>query len=435
MERISVIGLGKLGACYAAFYAERGFTVIGTDKDSKKVALLKKGRAPVSEPSLQEIITKERKRIAVANTTEEAVLKSDVTFVIVPTPSQKNGAFSLAPTLTAMKEIGRAIKKKKKYHLVVLVSTVLPEDSRTAIIPALEKASGKKCGVDFGYCYSPSLIAIGEIIKNLRKPDFIFIGAFDKKSGDLLEKVYRQAQPNVPYEHMSIESAELAKISLNSYVTMKITFANLLGEISDTLPFADVDEITNAIGKDTRIGARYLKSGLGYGGPCFPRDNFAFSYMAARRNITTPLAIHTHTINEGGPKRLAARIKAIAKGKKHSVGVIGIGYKPNTSVVQDSHAVKIVEELFSGVHPVMIFDFLGFDEAEKIFRKRATYASSLEELLDKNSILLLSHPEPRLQDLPARMGNLIGKILIDPWGMFEKEAFPEGIQYVPLGRK
>src|SRR5205823_399946 len=153
-----------------------------------------------------------------------------------------------------------------------LTSTVLPGSTRYGLLPVLEGASGKRCGRDFGLCYSPEFIALGTVIKDFLRPDFLLIGESDSAAGDQLQDLYRdvcETQP--PVARMSWVNAELTKIAVNTYVTMKITFANSLAMLCQRLPGGDIDAVTSALGLDSRIGPRYLKAGLGYGGPCFPR--------------------------------------------------------------------------------------------------------------------------------------------------------------------
>ena len=149
------------------------------------------------------------------------------------------------------------------------------------MLPILERESGKKAGKDFGLCYSPEFIALGSIIRDFLNPDFTLLGEFDERCGAHLEEVYKRVMgPDTPCARMSLENAELTKISVNTYVTTKITFANMLAEMCEKLPGGNVDVVTNALGLDSRIGRKYLTGSIGYGGPCFPRDNVALSFMA-----------------------------------------------------------------------------------------------------------------------------------------------------------
>src|SRR5262249_44043123 len=204
----------------------------------------------------------------------------------------------------AFGRIGAALAAKSGYHLVVLVSTVLPGSTRR-LASLLERASGKTCGADFGVCYSPQFIALGSVIRDFLHPEFTLIGEFDDRSGQMLQAAFTDVLPDrPPSRRMSLENAELAKIALNTYVTMKITFANQLAAVSDRLPQGDVDTVTATIGLDVRIGPKYLKGGLGYGGPCFPRDNLAFGAMARELGANPDLWETIDRINRSIPSGL-----------------------------------------------------------------------------------------------------------------------------------
>lgn len=436
-KKLSVIGLGKLGACYAAFYASKGFNVLGYDINGENVRLLNEGLAPVKEPGLSELIRNNKELISATTDLGRLLTETDLTFMILPTPSRKDGLFSVEYILSVAKAIGPHLNKKNKYHVFVLVSTVLPGDSDNHIIPAFEKHSKKKHGKDFGYAYSPSLIAIGDILNNLENPDFVFLGTHDDRSEVALAEIYENIyNKERPIEHMNIESAELAKISLNSYVTMKITFANILGELCSKLPHADVDEITTTLGKDRRIGKAYLRSGLGYGGTCFPRDNFAFSAMARRLGVATPIALVTHNLNNDIWKKTLSLIHKHAIKQKDIIGVLGISYKPNTTLSEESQARFITENLVSLRYKVILFEPLGHHDAEKILGKKVVYSENLENVIKKSRVIFISNNDKLFKNIPEILKNSKNKkTLIDPWGMFTQKDFSKNIKYISPGRK
>ena len=182
-------------------------------------------------------------------------------------------------------------KQRKPYHLFVITSTVSPGTREENIIPLIEAMSGKKLSIDFGVCYTPEFVALGSVINDSLNPDMVLIGESDRRAGDGVEHIYAQVCENKPYiARMSIISAEVMKLSLNSYVTMKISFANTLASLCERIPGADVDAITNALGADKRISPYYLKGGLSFGGPCFPRDNRLLAYTARQAGLEAPLA-------------------------------------------------------------------------------------------------------------------------------------------------
>ena len=204
-----------------------------------------------------------------------------------------------------MDEVGAGAGEEAGYHLVVVHSTTMPGSVGGPIRQRLERASGRKVGPQIGLCYNPEFIALGDVINGLLHPDFILIGESDKKAGDILEGIYRKVVgPQANVARMNFVNAELTKISVNTYVTMKISFANMLGEICDRLEGADVSVVADAIGRDTRIGKKYLKPAVGYGGPCFPRDTIAFGRVAHLVGSTADLALSTDTINRRQIARL-----------------------------------------------------------------------------------------------------------------------------------
>ena len=316
LPRVSVVGLGKLGAPLAAVLASRGFTVIGLDVSKTLVDALNAGKMPIVEPQLNELIAANRQRLSATMDADEAVEKSDASFVIVPTPSDSTGFFSNRFVLQAMESLGKALRNKKGYHMVVITSTVMPGTTGGEIKAALEAASGRKVGPDLGLCYNPEFIALGSVVRDMLFPDSILIGESDPKAGDMLQTIYLQMCENKPpVQRMNFINAELTKISVNTYVTTKISYANMLADICDRLPGADVDAVTKALGADTRIGPKYLKGAMGYGGPCFPRDNVAFAALARKIGARADVAEATDRINNYQVDRLTGAGREVRQGR------------------------------------------------------------------------------------------------------------------------
>ena len=206
----SVIGLGKLGASMAACFAGADIKTIGVDINPASVEAVNAGLAPVEETGLAQYIAENKQNLSATLSYDDAVAATDATFVIVPTPSEAHGGFSLAYAKEAFAKIGRALAKKDGYHIVVMTSTVLPGGTEFGLLPILEQESGKKCGPDFGLCYSPEFIALGSVIKDFLSPDFVLIGEVDDRSGAALEAFYQQVCiNNPPAARMSIANAEL----------------------------------------------------------------------------------------------------------------------------------------------------------------------------------------------------------------------------------
>jgi len=431
-NKISVIGLGKLGSPIVASIASRGFQVIGVDVNNFFVESLNKALAPVVEPNLQDMINKYSENISATLNYSEAINNSSITFVIVPTPSIESGGFSTEFAQQAFTEIGRVIATKNDYHLVVLTSTVLPGATENDIIPAIEKASGKKCNVDFGICYNPEFIALGSVIYNLLNPDFVLIGESDRKSGDLLESFYKQYCINSPsIKRMTIINAEITKISINTYITNKISFANTLTKICDKIPGANVDIVTDAMGEDKRIGIKYLKGGLGYGGPCFPRDNRALNYVANNLGIEHILASSTDITNKKHLDFISGKIIEYAKpGDK--IAVLGLSYKPNTNVIEESQSIEIVKKLISAGFDVSVYDPEAMRNAEKVFGNTVKYTTSLDEIISNKDIICLTTPWDSFKEINTKLINN-NNIVIDCWRILNSEKISKINNYIPLG--
>jgi len=436
-RHISIIGLGKLGASMAAAIASRGHDVIGVDINQRAVIALDSGRAPVEETGLQALIEENRSRIRATMSHEQAVRDSELTFVIVPTPSDERGAFSLQYAAFAFREIGKALAAKRERHTVVLTSTVLPGATRHGLLPVLEQHSGKKAGTEFGLCYSPEFIALGSVIRDFLNPDFLLIGELDEESGRHLAACYGEVMgPTVPVRRMSLENAELAKISVNAFVTMKITFANMLAELCAAIPGGDIDVVSDALGLDSRIGRKYLTGGLGFGGPCFPRDNVALRFIATALGGRADLAAVTDTLNRSLAERILAQLRARVP-RDVTVAVLGLAYKPFSHVTEESQAIMIVKAFLDHGARVLAYDPLAGKSANVELGGRALIMDSPADCLRDADVVLIATPDPEFKRLSARdfRGNGRPVLVVDFWRLLahELEGAP-GIDYVAYGR-
>jgi UDPglucose 6-dehydrogenase len=433
---ISVIGLGRLGAPMAAVFAEKGHRVVGVDVNPLAVEALNAGRAPVAEPHLEEFVSRNRSRLSATLDAERAVLESDATFIIVPTPSNPDGAFSLRYVLESAQPVGRALARKPGYHLVVLSSTVMPGSTGGQLLPALERASGKTCGRDFGLCYGPEFIALGNVIQDMLNPDLILIGESDERSGEMLAAFYEGVCDRYGgVRRMNFVNAELTKLSVNTFVTTKISYANMLAEICEKLEGADADVITNALGVDSRIGQKYLKGALGYGGPCFPRDNLAFTALGRREGVEATLAEATDAINRRQTLRLTELVlEHLPEGGR--VGVLGLAYKPDTPVVEQSPGLLLAQELTRRGVPVVVYDPEGMPTARGLLSANVEFAKTMEDCAGRADVLVLATPWAEFRALEPRhlhAGNA-RVTLVDCWRLLSREAFAVAeVNYVTLG--
>src|SRR5438128_5266973 len=342
---ISVCGLGKLGACMAATFAARGFPVVGVDIDPEKIRKVNAGLPPVEEPRLAETIGEAGGHLRATNDPAETV-QTDASFFIPPSPSLPDGSFSNEYLLKAMQPVARAVRDAgKKGHIFVCSSTTTPGAVDGVLIPMLEKETGWRCASGFHVCYNPEFIALGNVINGLLEPDMVLIGEGDPESGAALEELYRKYNRNkCRIVRMSIISSELTKISVNSYITMKISFTNQLRMIADKFPKSDISTILDAIGTDTRIGHKYLLPGLSFGGPCFPRDNRLLAYAARQVGMEAPLAEASDRTNELTKTNLLEKVKGLVSAGD-TVLVLGISYKPDTYITEESAGLHLAQHL------------------------------------------------------------------------------------------
>jgi UDPglucose 6-dehydrogenase len=432
---IAVIGLGKLGSPLAAVLADKGHSVIGVDLNPTAVAEINAGRAPVAEPGLQERIESAGSRLSATTDFAAAITASDISFVIVPTPSGADGRFTNRYVIDAVDRIGAALRTTERYHVVNITSTVMPGSTGGDIRAALERASGRCVGDDVGLTYNPEFIALGSVVRDLLHPDMLLVGESDRRAGDVLEAVYRQTlSREVPIQRMNWVNAELTKIAVNTFVTTKISYANMLAEICEHLPGADVDVVTAALGKDSRIGPKYLKGALGYGGPCFPRDNVAFTKMASGLGVAADIATATDTINQRQVDRVVQLVDRFSK-PGSAVAVLGLAYKPQTPVVEESQGIMIARKLALTGHEVIVSDPVALETASVVLGDGAIAIGSAEAAVGAADIVVIATPHAEYAQLPASAFTAAGKrrIVLDCWRILPPDV-ADAADVVYLGR-
>jgi UDPglucose 6-dehydrogenase len=431
--RIAVVGLGKLGAPLAAVLASKGNDVLGIDVNSDAVRLVNEGRAPVEEPGLQDLVTVSRERLS-ATTDLSAAAGADATILLVPTPSDERGAFSNEYVLAAIEEVGRGLAAGDGYHVVVVASTVMPGSCDAELRPAIERASGRRVGESLGLCYSPEFIALGNVIRDMLEPDMVLIGESDVRAGDVLEVLYGGVCENdPPFRRMSLVNAELTKIAVNTYVTMKISYANALADMCERLPGANVDVVTNALGLDTRIGRKYLRGAIAYGGPCFPRDNKAFAVLARDLGAEPLLAEATDSVNIAQTARLARVVQSRLE-TGDAVGILGLAYKPDTAVVDESPGIALARLLDEAGYDVYVYDPVALEAALPLLRGVARGCGSVAEVLKRTDVVVITTPWPEFAELPVAAFKGTRPAVVDCWRLLPEDVYGDSIEIVRLGR-
>lgn len=385
---LAVIGLGKLGLPLACLQAQH-HRVFGIDTTPETVRLVNHGISPIVErgivPLLKEVINSGQ---LTAHSEYSVVTGTDLSLVIVPTPSKDSGEFSSAYVVDAVRQIGKAVRTQDNRHVVVVCSTVMPGTCDGIVRETLEMASRKRVGEDIGLIYSPEFIALGTVIEDMKNPAMTLIGESDELSGATYARL---AVHDKPVRFMGLTSAEIAKIALNAYVTMKISFANVLGELCESYVDADATDISQAIGLDPRVGRQYVRPGGPYGGPCFPRDNRAFTLVGENVGVSMPLAKATDEIND---RQIDRVVRHLASYPQRTVGILGLSYKPGAPISEESFGVKLAEELIRRDYRVKVYDHL-IKPDKSLLPDEVTWAD-LPGCVGDDIVTIIAIPDPAI---------------------------------------
>jgi UDPglucose 6-dehydrogenase len=433
-KRACVIGLGKLGSPLAACLAAKGLTVVAVDNDPRKVEAINRQQAPVHEPGLEELLATTAGRLRAVSDLQAAVRDTDITFIVVSTPSEAGGGFSLRHVEPACEAIGRALAQRSEYHVVVLTSTVMPGTTGGPVRELLEKVSRKRVGKDFGLCYSPEFIALGSVIRDFLNPDMLLIGESDTRAGDFLQSLYAEVCENKPaVARMSFVNAEITKLAVNTYITTKISYANMLARICEQLPGANVDVVTSALGNDTRIGAKYLKGALSYGGPCFPRDNLALAQLARQLGVPPDLA---QTVDRFNREQIVWLADLVQQRTPGTAGILGLTYKAGTDVVEEAAGFLLAKELASRGLKVVAYDPAYGQNPTRQAPPGVCFATTAQECIQKSDVVVLATAWPEFNGIRAtEWAGLNGqpRTVIDCWRAVKSLGEQPGVHYIALG--
>jgi len=432
---LSLVGLGKLGLCMAGVLGEAGYTVFGVDVNQDLIDMVNRGEVPYKEKDLDRVMANSKGRIIATKDYREAILNSDLTFIVVATPTQADGTYGNEQLEASLRSIAQIIREKDSIHHIVVSCTVMPGTIDNEMIPLVEEVSGKKLNEGFTIAYNPEFIAMGDVIRIFTYPDFVLVGESNNEIGKRLEEIYARICPNdPPVSRMSIVNAELAKISLNCFVTTKITYANMLAELCEALPGGDVDVVSQAIGQDARIGSKVLKGGLGFGGPCFPRDNRAFTRLAKDYGIDAGLARQTHETNQWQVERLRKWI-ADETPSGSTIAILGLAYRPNTPLVEESQALQMAEFLADNGYKVNVHDRFALENAKLEVGEKLNYSETVDDAVEGADAVVVTMMANEYKLLNAeyfrnKMDNK-GQ-LFDFWRLYRGQDFGD-IRYLPLG--
>lgn len=409
--KISVIGSGYVGSVTAACFAEAGHEIVCVDIDEKKMEQINAGIPPIYEEGLGDLLRKYAGKKLIATIDYEfAVRETDISFICVGTPSAEDGSIDLSIVRAAATNIREALAKKKGYHVVVVKSTVVPETTEKFVLPVLEEASGKTAGKDFGVAMNPEFLREGKAVHDFMHPDKIVIGAIDRKSGDLISELYRKFECEVIRTNPA--TAEMIKYANNSLLATKISFANEIGNICKKLGI-DTYEVMAAVGKDFRISPRFLNSGAGFGGSCFPKDVKALIGKAKAIGYSPILLESVIAVNEKQPllmtEILIRKIGNLA-GKK--IAVLGLAFKNETDDIRESRAISVIAELLRLGAKISAYDPMAIENMKRVF-PTIEYSGKAEDALKGADACLVMTEWDEFRQLESESENMKEKIVID----------------------
>ena len=352
--KISIFGLGYVGAVSAGCLATDGHEVIGVDPNKTKVDLINQGTTPIIEKDIGEMIaaTVKSGHLRATADVRDAVFGSDMSLICVGTPSQLNGNLDLSHVRKVCQEIGAAIREKDSFHVVVARSTMLPGSMRALVIPTLEAASGKVAGVDFGVCNNPEFLREGTAVYDYYHPPKTVIGESDEKAGALLVQLYEKM--DAPLVRTDVETAEMVKYTDNTWHAVKVAFANEIGNICKAVGI-DGHKVMEIFCQDTKLNLSpyYMKPGFAFGGSCLPKDVRALTYKARNLDLDLPLL---NSILPSNQRQVEKGIKMIVDKGARKVGILGFSFKAGTDDLRESPLVDVIEYLLGKGYELKLYD-------------------------------------------------------------------------------
>jgi UDPglucose 6-dehydrogenase len=430
--KLTIIGSGYVGLTTGACFAEVGHQVCCVDNDPRKIESLLAGEIPIYEPGLESVVKKNvaARRLRFTTSTEEGVEHGEVIFIAVPTPPQSDGSVDLS----FIEKVAREIAVHLDSYRVVVDKSTVPVKTGERVANTIRRYA--KPGVEFDVISNPEFLREGSAVEDLMKPDRIVIGGNSDRALALMQKIY---EPFVaPVLVTDINSAELIKHAANSFLALKISYANALSEICEAAG-ADVLKVTEGIGTDKRIGRAFLNAGLGYGGSCFPKDVAAF--IAIARQLGSPFGLleEVQRINDRQFKRFLNGIReALWVLKEKKLAVWGLSFKPNTDDVRSSTAIRLVEAIVAEGAEVTVFDPKAMEKARELpIASKVKFAeSALEAATDAEALVIATEwPEFAAIDLALLREAMRTPLIFDGRNLIDPIAAADfGFQYRGIGR-
>ncbi len=430
-HNLAFIGAGYVGLVSGTCLAEIGHKVILVDNNKEKIAQLKKGIIPIFEPGLDELVKKNvsAKRLSFTTSLKEAVKKSNAIFIAVNTPPQPNGKADLSFVAGAAREIAEAADS---YKIVIDKSTV-PVQTGERVAETINRYNKRK--IDFDVVSNPEFLREGSAIQDFLKPDRIVVGVENKRAEKIMREIY--APLNTTFIVTDVKSAELIKHASNSFLAMKISFVNALARICE-LSGGNIDQVTDGMGKDFRIGKHFLQAGIGYGGSCFPKDVSAFISIAEDLGYNFELLKSVEDINQKARTQFLHKIEQalwVTKGK--TIALWGLAFKPNTDDMRNAPSIDIVNQLHKDGAIIQAYDPEAQNTARNVLGKKVKYKKNMYDALKGADALVIvtDWDEFKQPDWNKVSSLLLSPIIIDGRNMFKPKAMEKkGFVYHSVGR-
>lgn len=404
--KVSVFGLGYVGSVSAAMLASDGHEVIGVDLNPDKVAAINAGTSPIVEPglgeALQDVVSAGRLRAT--TDTEEAVRASEISLICVGTPSRRNGSLDLSYVERVAGEIGKVLKTKDNYHVVVVRSTVLPGSTHGIVIPALERESGKKYGEGFGVSMNPEFLREGTAIKDFRNPPMTLVGHNHAADAVGTKSLYDAL--DAPVIGTSIQTAEMIKYTSNTWHALKVCFANEIGNLCKQLN-VDSHDVMDIFCKDDQLNlsSYYLKPGFAFGGSCLPKDVRAIQYRAKELDVDMPVI---SSILPSNKLQVETALAQILETGKTNIGMLGFSFKAGTDDLRESPLVTLAEQLLGKGLKLRIYDknvllarLVGANKEyieERIPHLSSLLCETIDEVVSNSDVLIVGNKSPEFAD-------------------------------------
>jgi UDPglucose 6-dehydrogenase len=432
--KIAVVGTGYVGLVTGTCLAETGNQVTCVDINEKKVEMMKSGKVPIYEPGLEMMFNRNisQNRLQFTTNLEEAITEAKIIFLALPTPPGGDGAADLSYVLGAAKDIARIIKE---YKVIVTKSTVPvgTADKVTAIMK-------QNTAIDFAVVSNPEFLREGVAVDDFMKPDRVVIGTMDERARKLMAELYgpyvRQGNPIV---FMDERSSELTKYAANSFLATKISFMNEIANLCERVG-ADVDMVRRGIGADDRIGRRFLFSGIGYGGSCFPKDVQALAKSAEENEYEFKILNSVMHVNEIQKKLLVEKVKKYFKGniKGKKFALWGLAFKPETDDIREAPSLYVIDELLKEGATVTAFDPEAMNNVKALLGDRISYADNqYDALKDAEALLIVTEWSVfRTPDFDLLENLLKNKVIFDGRNLYDLQKMIDcGFYYNSIGRK